>query len=411
MHSADVEGLVEEVALALGRGLSLEDLDGILLAYSSNQPHADKVRVNFLLSKRVPSDVSAWQLAHGISVAVRPVAIPANESLGMFGRVCVPLLVRGYRVGYLWVQQEADEESATAILSQLPSVRDQLDLLAALLLDSNTAESEQRRRREQEFLAACRGEPAALGSIAGWREIMNRGPWQVVSALEVSAGTPWRADDPLAATLTHRSAALQATIGMDAALFSAGTSTHAVMLFRDSVGRANHASVLVQYQVELSKRMGRSAHRVLLGISEPFSSIAMLPEASEQAKIAAQAAAVDPGLGELVDCRSVGIYQLLAGKYWSNQTSIYYRRLAAGDRNRELLSTLEALYDADGSVQSVAEHLHVHRSSIYNRLLRIRSMIGADPLSGAVRLELHCVLKAQRWAKRPRLEGSLPQAN
>ena len=90
-----VEQLVEHVAQKLGRGLSLEDLDGLLLAYSSNQSHADRVRVNFLLSKKVPSDVSAWQLSHGIATAVRPVVVPANEELGMLGRVCVPLLVRG----------------------------------------------------------------------------------------------------------------------------------------------------------------------------------------------------------------------------------------------------------------------------------------------------------------------------
>jgi hypothetical protein len=59
MHQQDVEQLVEQVAEKLGRGLSLEDLDGVLLAYSSNQSHADRVRVNFLLSKRVPVDVKA----------------------------------------------------------------------------------------------------------------------------------------------------------------------------------------------------------------------------------------------------------------------------------------------------------------------------------------------------------------
>ena len=83
----DVEELVERVAQKLGRGLSLEDLDGLLLAYSSNQSHADRVRVNFLLSKRVPVDVIAWQLSHGIATAVRPVVVPANEDLGMLGRV------------------------------------------------------------------------------------------------------------------------------------------------------------------------------------------------------------------------------------------------------------------------------------------------------------------------------------
>jgi len=125
MHQQDVEELVEQVAVKLGRGLSLEDLDGVLLAYSSNQSHADRVRVNFLLSKRVPADVKAWQLSHGIATAVRPVVVPANEELGMLGRVCVPLLVRGFRVGYLWVQQDIEDQSATAILTQLPGVRDE----------------------------------------------------------------------------------------------------------------------------------------------------------------------------------------------------------------------------------------------------------------------------------------------
>lgn len=118
MQQQDVEQLVERVAQKLGRGLSLEDLDGLLLAYSSNQSHADRVRVNFLLSKRVPVDVSAWQLSHGIATAVRPVVIPANPELGMLGRVCVPLMVRGFRVGYLWVQQDSAEENPTAILTQ-----------------------------------------------------------------------------------------------------------------------------------------------------------------------------------------------------------------------------------------------------------------------------------------------------
>ncbi|MBW4094253.1 MAG: PucR family transcriptional regulator, partial [Acidobacteria bacterium] len=87
MPTMDVESLVETAAQRLARGLSLEDLDGVLLAYSSNQSHADRVRVNFLLSKRVPADVNAWQQSHGIAAAVRPVVVPANPELGMLGRV------------------------------------------------------------------------------------------------------------------------------------------------------------------------------------------------------------------------------------------------------------------------------------------------------------------------------------
>lgn len=401
----DVEQLVEHVALKLGRGLSLEDLDGVLLAYSSNQSHADRVRVNFLLSKRVPADVGAWQLSHGIATAVRPVVVPANEELGMLGRVCVPLLVRGFRVGYLWVQQDAEEQSATAILAQLPGVRDELDLLAGLLLDSNTAESEFRRRREQEFLAACQGESNAVAAVAGWKEIQGRGPWQLVTVLDADGGGP--ESDPLAAMLTHRSAALQSSIGVKGVLFSAGTETHSVMLFQHSGGRAEHAQVLVHYQLELAKRAGRTVDRIILGISEPFQVVRQLASAYRQSKLAAQAAAVDPPLGELVDSRSVGVYQLfdrlLAPGGWDDTGSIHFRALADNDQNGELLPLLELLYDSDGSVQDVAAKLHLHRSSVYNRLGRIRQLLGADPLNGQLRLELHTALKARRWAQRPRI--------
>lgn len=407
MRNQEIEDLVEELARELGRGLSLEDLDGLLLAYSSNQANADRVRVNFLLSKRVPADVSAWQLSHGIAAAVRPVVIPANDSLGMLGRVCVPLLVRGFRVGYLWVQQDEQGGSGTAILAQLPKVRDALDLLATLLLDSNTAESGHRRDREQVFLAAADGDKISLETIAEWHEIHQRGPWQLATVVELSGapgGSPQRAiSDPLAAALVYRSAGLQATVGIDDALFTAGRASHTVMVFRASQSRRAHEHVLQRYAAELSKRTGVPASAIMMGISEPFASLRQLPQAYVESKIAAQAAAVDPSLGATLDIRGAGVYEILAGGAADPEDSVFYRLVRDRDAAAELFPVLEMLYDNDGAVAQVADKLHLHRSSVYNRLTRVRGIIGADPLAGRVRLELHLALKAARWAGRPRL--------
>ena len=394
-----VEELVEEAAAKLGRGLSVEDLDGVLIAYSSNQPQADPARVRFLLSKRLPPDIQAWQLSHGIATAVRPVTVPANPTLGMYGRVCVPLLVRGFRVGYLWILQGPEEDASAAILAALPTVRLELDLLAGLLLESNTAESAHRRGREAEFLAAAAGDRGAQAAISGWREMHGRAPWQVAVLLDPDGVTP---EDPQAATVATSTAAMQATAGIDPALFTAGTETHAVVLFAATSARASHAAVLTHYERELAKRSGRPAGRVLVGISEPFSAVKALPEAVAQARLAAQAAAVDPELGELVDVRSVGAYQLM-GALAAEPASVYFSLLEAEDRNGELLPVLEMLYDSDGAVQTVADRLHVHRSTVYHRRARVRKVIRAEPLSGRVRQELHLALKARRWAARPRL--------
>ena len=235
--------------------------------------------------------------------------------------------------------------------------------------------------------------------------MQGRGPWQLVTVLDADGWA--EGSDPIASTLIHRSAALQATIGVDAALFSAGTETHSVVLFKESTGRADHAQVLVHYQLELAKRSGRAVHRIILGTSEGFARPRELADAYRQSRQAAQAAAVDPQLGELVDCRATGIYQLLASAgggagAWADAGSVYFRILEDHDRNHELLPVLELFYDNDGSVQEVADKLHLHRSSIYNRLGRIRQLLGVDPLKGMVRLELHAALKARRWAGRPR---------
>ncbi|MBG0740795.1 helix-turn-helix domain-containing protein [Paeniglutamicibacter antarcticus] len=410
MQTTDVEQLVEQLAAKLRRGLSLEDLDGVLLAYSSDQVHADRVRVNLLLSKRVPADVNGWQLAHGISAAVRPVVVPANADLGMLGRVCVPLLVRGFRVGYLWVQQEESELTATAILAQLPEVRNELDLLSSLLLESNTAESQTRRRREQDFLAACLGKPAAVAAAADREDMLLRGPWQLAVLLQVPS--PSRAGsarsgeaDPLAQTMIHRTAALQASIGVDDALFSAGTDTHAVVLFRSAQpgkGHAGQTTVRNRYKRQLAKRSG-SAPRIIFGLSEPFAAPRQLAAAYVQAKVAVQAASVEPQFPDILGYPSTGVYQLLAAGRWEQMSSVHYRNLQAADRNAELLPVLELLYDSDGAVQDVADAVHLHRSSVYNRIARVRSLIGTDPLHGLIRLELHLALKADRWQQRPRI--------
>ncbi len=409
VQNQQIEDLVESLAQTLGRGLSLEDPDGVLLAYSSHQTSADRVRVNFLLSKKVPADVSEWQLRHGIAQAVRPVAVPANEGLGMLGRVCVPLLVRGFRVGYLWVQQLSNEDPAPGILAALPAIRPTLDRLAELLLETDTASSQRRAQREATFLAACHGVAAAVEDLRGWRELGGHGPWRVALVHELSEVSARAGrEDPLEAALLQRTIALQATVGVEPVLFSAGASTHSVLLCEARVGRSALQHVVDRCRSEVAKRAGRPAGRFVLGLSEPAADPRDLADAFRQAVHAAQADAVDPQPGKVSAFADIGVYQFLGAVGWQvpPHGSVRFDELCEADRLGELLPVLELLYDKNGSVQDVAAQLHLHRSSVYNRLTRIRSIIGADPLAGTVRLELHLALKARRWRSRPRFEQS-----
>ncbi|TFD58960.1 PucR family transcriptional regulator [Cryobacterium suzukii] len=402
MRGADIDQAVAIIAEHLDRALSLADLEGKLLAYSAHHATADRVRTNFVLSKVVPPDVSDWQLSHGIATAVRPVPVPANAELEMLGRVCVPLLARGFRVGYLWVLQLDDELEPDAILQELRGIRRELDSLAELLLDRTNADSAGRRANESQFLAACSGDRDALVSVGGWPGVHGRGPWRL--AMLVDRGTNARRN-PAESILLHRLSALQTTLGIDAVLFSAGTETQAVLLLHDVIDGFDGSEVLRRFGLEVARRGGQPPAPVLLGLSEPFSDLRRLPGAYAEARSAVQAAWVDAQLGPLVSFRATGVYQFLAveGRDVVPTESALFSELRDLDHNGELLPVLELLYDKNGSVAEVAEQLHLHRTSIYNRLRRIRSLIGVDPLGGQARLELHLALKAERWAGRPRL--------
>ena len=425
MDAASLDRAVAQIADRLGRGLSLEDLDGLLLAYSSHQHAVDRVRTNFLLTKVVPPDVSAWQLSHGIAAAVRPVPVPANPELGMLARVCVPLLARGFRVGYLWVLQGAEEPSAAGILTELRAVRADLDALAELLLTRTFAESDESRGRGAQFLAACAGEPHALDALLGWPAVRGRGPWRLATLVERAgieaaavAQSRGAEREALERDLLQRLSALEATVGIPGVLFAAGTDTHAVLLLRDDVTDADAAEILRRFGVEVSRRGPHPEQPDLCGLSEPFGDLRRLAHAYAQSKSAVQAAWVDDHLGGVVAYRGIGVYQYLAGTSLAGTSmagaslagaspaggggSVLFAELQEADRNGELVPVLELLYDT-GSVVQVADALHLHRTSVYNRLGRIRSLIGVDPLDGAVRLELHLAMKAQRWAGRLRL--------
>lgn len=402
MKTADIDQAVVNIAARIDRALSLEDLDGGLLAYSAHQSTADRVRTNFLLSKVVPPDVSAWQLSHGIAAAVQPVPVPANAELGMLGRVCVPLLARGFRVGYLWVLQLDDEQTPEVILRELRLIRPEMDALAEMLLNRSSADSKARRTDEAQFLAACLGDRKAGVAVDGWPGVHGRGPWRLAALLERGDNAQ---RDPAESGLLHRLAALYATLGINTVLFSAGTETHAVLLLRDEIDGFDLSEVRMRFEFEVSRRGGQLAAPALIGLSEPFTDLRRLPGAYSEARSAVQAARVDTQLGTLVSFRATGVYQFLAvaSRDVLPSESALFSELRALDRNGELLPVLEMLYDKNGSVAEVAEHLHLHRTSIYNRLGRIRSALGVDPLGGQARLELHLALKADRWAGRPRL--------
>ncbi|RKT55023.1 PucR family transcriptional regulator [Saccharothrix australiensis] len=114
-----MQELLDELSRELGRGVSVDDVSGRVVAHSAQTDDVDAARVRAILARRVPPEVAAWQDRHGVAAATGPVRVPANEDLGFQARVVFPLRHNGVLVGYLWVLGEVDPARVTGHLPAL----------------------------------------------------------------------------------------------------------------------------------------------------------------------------------------------------------------------------------------------------------------------------------------------------
>jgi PucR family transcriptional regulator, proline-responsive transcriptional activator len=398
--AAEVQNVLDDIADMLRVGVSVDDLSGRLIAYNAQHGHADDARVRALLGRETPDDIRMWEQKHGTTTALRPFIIGANPQLGMDARVCLPLISRGVRTGLLYLLAERDPE---ALLAQVGAIEEQVQLLAAVLYEIASPHLDERRQRELDFDAACQGDADALSALHSTTALRHARGVRVSVSIFCDGDELMRFSESCAAQM--RLAVHQTVSHHPAVLASSVRDSHAVVLLRPD--RESSAVLQLHKQFSVSNpspAVGPEEDRLCTGVAA-VSSIDELPRSYRRAVIAAQTAAVEPEFGPIADWDDIGPYQIIATSLRPAETPLSERlqTLVDADPTGGLVDTLEALYDRGDSVQLVADQLHLHRTSLYYRLNKIRDLIGADPLVGAMRLELHLALKARRWNRRPRI--------
>ncbi|SNS02290.1 DNA-binding transcriptional regulator, PucR family [Streptosporangium subroseum] len=342
----DVQDLLESLAVAVGRGMSVDDLEGRVVAHSAHHGEVDPVRAHAILSRSVPAEVEAWQEAHGVTKTCEPVRIPDNPELGMASRLCVPLLHQDRRVGYLWIIEGTGPLSAE---EQSRAIHDAAAIAA--LLDDGGSSHTLRRLLTGEI--AVRRAAGVLGEGPLRVLALRRDPANLREAVGVELA---RLRRPPAFTILDR---------------------HAVLLLNQR-----------EDAQALGERLAAGT-RGKVGISAIHPELESAVEAYREAVAAARAAAAEPGLGPVARWPELGVYRLIAEP---TATPI------AGLREHPaLMLTLESYLDSGGDAQETARLLHLHRTSLYYRLARIEELTGRSLKNGTHRLELHLALKLIRW--------------
>ncbi|MBX6383943.1 MAG: helix-turn-helix domain-containing protein [Microbispora sp.] len=376
---ADLQRIVDDLALRLERPLLLEDRRQRVVAYSEHNGPMDDVRRDSILRRHTTPDVREFLRAAGIHEATGPLRTPGAPELGLLPRVCVPIRHDGLPLGFLWIidtapaMTEPEIEIAAAAAPTL-----------ALSLFHETLASKLASRRELEAVTGLLlHEPGAAKTLIEAGAFPHGAPVTVAVARPVSG----EADDTLRLTLERGLLALRRLLARHHPL-------HLV--------RYDHAVLLTAGTRAFSREMHAALGTpVLVGVGAPRAGLSLAAESYQEALYAAEVAAKVPEFGRSAEWNRLGVYRMLAGVPHGNLHP-GLARLLGDSQHRPLLETLETYLDLAGNAQAVSRRLRLHRTSLYYRLRRVEELAETDLRDGGERLSLHLSLKLARLSGRYR---------
>ncbi|HUG86081.1 MAG TPA: helix-turn-helix domain-containing protein [Euzebya sp.] len=378
-----LQGIINGLADQIGLPVVLEDANQQLLVYSPHYDVTDRIREETILRRSTAQRVVDWFGPFDIAAHRDPIVVPGDPRQGILARLCVPIRYLDAVLGYVWVLLPDGTVDDAGIAAALEA-RDHLS--GAMLAESRT-----RARESDSLLSLVAADPDTR--IQGLIDIEARGVFQPPRLLlvVVCSGPDWE------------------DAGVRGAFWNAGWATEPQHQMRGVTPRDGIAMISVRAGTEAEAapvisralahvgraRSGRAA-RLVIGVGATVIGPDRVHEAYRQARQAARVALHDTGTGPVAWWDRLGIYRILSQlptRTLAEAIDPRIARLVA--QQPELARTLEHYLEHAGAITAVAEALHIHRTTLYYRLERIRD-VGLEPTSGVDRMASHTSLSALR---------------
>jgi hypothetical protein len=413
----DLFALAEDVAVATGGIVSVEDAGDRVLAYSRSDDGVDELRRLSILGWRGPEPylrmLRRWGVFDRLRAEERVVRVEEHPELGIRPRLAVGIRAGARYLGTIWVQQGTAPFAPGAEQALVGAAR----LAAAEILRRRTG-SELGRGSRQGLLADLLTGRASADLVAGRLGLDPGAP-----ALVVGFGAPPEPDVP--ARELHREQALGLV-----AVHAAAHHRHALVGLLDgrvyavlpavpATRRPGAAPLWVRTVVELLR--ASTGTPVCAGMGSPVPGLAGLPAARSEADRVLDALlrprpdlAGGPALeravatiGELrAEVSLDETLDLLATRPELRHPGVAVLVEHDAERGGDLVVSVLAYLEALGDVRAAAAGLTVHPNTLRYRLRRARELSGIDLDDPRERLASHLqLLLAERTSGPPGRAG------
>lgn len=399
MEPEGLQELIDGLADRLQRSVAIDDPGIHLIVTSRHFGDEDPVRIQSVLGRAVDLTIAGKILSLGIERAQEPQHIPAMPEFNLKPRVCIPIRYGGLLLGFLWLIMDENlkpdqitEASATAGA-------------AAMLLYRRDMALEQRQMRRETLLRDLVSSDEVNRKRAEG-ELFEEGLLDEGMHVTVMVGYVPRPDSDAGAFDSERVETAIAQAGRSARQVPAHrtvlgfTGRHRLVLAL--TGRADwpEPAITTVAKTAVESVSGAAGSRMVVGIGARQVRTSDAHRSYEQALIGARAAEFLPDLGDVVRWEALGVYGLLANLAPQDLSLTGYPppllKLAGARNGQMLLATAEVFLDCAGDVQRAADSLHIHRSTLYQRIGRVEEVCGLRLSEGLDRLTLHLGIKLAR---------------
>ncbi|QTX04400.1 PucR family transcriptional regulator [Agromyces archimandritae] len=385
----NLDGAVQAFADRIGRPVIVFDGDLNVAAFSVHEGQIDRARLSMILTHRASKRAVAMISEHRVDRAPGAVLLPVAANVP--SRVVAGLRYRGRVTGYVSYVPGEDEDPDLRDLPEVVAARDDLGALLA------AREAERREGADHVLQLMSRlldGQQDQRESAAD--ELLHDG---LISAAPQYSAMVFRAGG---GDIDRSNAGARLVIDRALKEISRISSLKAVGTVIDGEGvlviprEINPARLrgLVDDPLHATTRGGGGASRERL---------ADVRDSRREARIAVRATIRDPDrYGATAIWADLGVDRLLLQLPLDRMSLAdlpdpVAELLTAGS-GPDLAKTLEVYLDSGADAQRTAQRLHIHRSTLYYRLDRIRAISDADLGDGLVRRELHVALRVAALA-------------
>ena len=328
--SEEVQAAVDSLALSLGRSVLIEDREQRPVWWSTHGP-VDPTRMRTILHRQVDPGAAAIVQRFRLDKTSVPVRTPALPEVEMWARWCIPVRHDGRFLGLMWILDQREDLAE----DDLQPAIDCAELAASVLAQSRLSAESVRLVREELLARLLEGPDAdAARDLARHEHV----PHDAVVQVEAPARTGgWTLPDDMSLHVVTRGPRT-ATSGAPVPLAA----------LREAVrrARATRRAIAAGARPEPPTWDGLGAWRLVVEAPDDLPVEAVHPAAA----------------------------------------------ILAAEPRADLLNTARTLVDNGGDVAAAAIELHVHRTTLYYRLERIKDLTGVDMFDGQSRTHLQLAL-------------------